>query len=491
MTETASYVDHYVDGTWTPGNGGEFASINPYSGEAWAVLSSADESDVDRTVQAARRAFPVWRDTPGLERSRVLHRIAELIEDHLDELGEIETRDNGKLFKENRNQIQFAARNYRFHAGLADKMNGETKPLDRADVLNFTMREPLGAVVLITASNSPLQTLSNKLAPALAAGNSVVIKPSEHASVSTLVFAGLLEDAGVPAGVVNVVTGEAETGRALTSHPDIAKISFTGGVATAKRIAANAAANLVPATFELGGKSPNIVFDDANLDRAIPGAISGIFAAAGQTCVAGSRLLLQRGIHDQVVDAIAERAKAIRLGDPMDPDTQMGPIAHADQYAHITSLVEGARSDGATLVAGGAPVDDIAGGMFFQPTIFTDVDPESTLAQTEAFGPVLAVIPFDDEDEAVAIANGTTYGLAAGLWSQDINRALRVARQLEAGMVWVNTYRASAAQAPFGGVKLSGYGRERGTEGLLEYTRIRNTMVDLSEAVRDPFLLGT
>ena len=491
MEQREDHLEHYVDGTWRRGEGDTFTAVNPYTEQPWATMTAASSEDVDRAVSAARNAFPSWSTTPGLERAQLLNAIADLIEDRLETLADVETRDNGKLRKENLNQLRFAARNYRFFAGMADKIVGETKPLDRYDTLNFTTRDPLGVVVLITASNSPLQILSNKLPPALAAGNTAVIKPSEHASVSTLVFARLLQDAGVPRGVVNVVTGAAETGRAITSHPGIDKISFTGGIETAKRIAANAAPNLVPATFELGGKSAHIIFADANLDRAIPGAISGIFAAAGQTCVAGSRLLVQRDVYDRVVAAIAERAQAIVLGDPMAPETQMGPIAHADQFAKIMDLIALAKDEGARLVTGGERAEGHPSGLFIAPTVFADVDPQSSLAQDEVFGPVLAVTPFEDDDEAVTIANGTRYGLASGLWSENVGRAHRVARRLEAGTVWVNTYRTSAAQAPFGGVKQSGYGRERGTEGLLEYTRVKNTMVDLSDEVRDPFLLGT
>lgn len=482
------YTKQYIGGKWVTGSGPEFESIEPYRDSAWARHTSATEADVATAIGAASRAAGAWGRTPGVERGRLLDRLSEVLVRELDPLAEIETRDSGKIFRENRAQIGFAARNYRFHAGNADKLTGESKPLDRDDMVDFTTREPIGVAALITACNSPLSQLANKLAPALAAGNTAVVKPSEHASASTLEFARLCEEIGIPSGVVNVVTGGVETGTALTSDPRIGKISFTGGVGTARAVAANAATNIVPCVFELGGKSANIIFPDADLDRAVVGAVSGIFAAGGQTCIAGSRLLVHERIYDEVVAALAERASAIRLGDPMDPDTDMGPIAHRAQYESVLARIEEALADGARLVAGGA---DGPGGLFIPPTVFADVESGMRLAQHEVFGPVLAVLRFHDEEDAVHIANETPYGLASGIWTSDITRAHRIGKRLNAGTVWVNTYRTSAAQAPFGGVGLSGYGRERGTDALLEYTRTKNTMIDLSATSRDPFRLGT
>jgi (Z)-2-((N-methylformamido)methylene)-5-hydroxybutyrolactone dehydrogenase len=484
------FTKQYVDGKWAAGSGPEFESIDPYRGSAWARHSSATAAEVGVAIGAAVDAAGEWGRTPGVERGRLLDRLADVLTRELDPLAEIETRDSGKIFRENRAQIAFAARNYHFHAGNADKLTGETKPLDRPDMVDFTTREPIGVTALITACNSPLSQLANKLAPALAAGNTAVVKPSEHASASTLEFARLCEEIGIPPGVVNVVTGGAETGTALTSDPRVGKISFTGGVGTARAVAANAAANIVPCVFELGGKSANIIFPDADLDRAVVGAVSGIFAAGGQTCIAGSRLLVHEQIYDEVVAAMAERASAIRLGDPMDPDTEMGPIAHRAQHESVLRRIDEALEDGARLVAGG-PASGGPGGLFVRPTVFADVDPGARLAQNEVFGPVLAILRFRDEEEAVRIANGTRYGLASGVWTCDITRAHRIGKQLDAGTVWVNTYRTSAAQAPFGGVGSSGYGRERGTDALLEYTRTKNTMIDLSGGGRDPFRLGT
>lgn len=485
----ADYRKLFIGGEWTPASGAEFPSIDPYHRQAWAVVGTATTEDVDHAVSVARKAFRDWRRMGVYERAKLLFAFADALERETDRLAEIETRDNGKLYKENRNQIGFAVRNFRFMAGMADKLTGETKPLDNPMFLDFTVREPRGVVVLLAPWNSPIQTLSNKLAPALTAGNTVIIKPSEHTSASTLELGRIFRSVGFPDGVVNVVTGAAETGAALTRHAGVDMISFTGGVGNARHIAANAARNVIPLTMELGGKGANIIFEDADLDRAIPGAVSGIYAAAGQTCVAGSRLLVQQSIYDQVIEQVAKRAGSIRLGDPMAEDTQMGPAAHEGQFKHVLRMIDEAVADGAELVTGGKPAFEE--GWFVQPTLFGRVTPTMRLAQNEVFGPVLAATPFSDEEEAIEIANGTDFGLAGGLWTSDLNRAHRVARELESGTVWINTYRTSAAQAPFGGVKRSGYGRERGVEGLMEYTRVKNTMLDLSDTVRDPFVLGT
>lgn len=491
QTTPADHREQLIAGEWVAGNGGERDSVDPFRQETWAVISDADATDVERAIAGAREAFRSWRRVTGYERAKLLFRFADLLEAEADELGRLETRDNGKIVRENQNQVRFAVRNFRFFAGLADKFGGETKQLDSYDTVDFTTREPRGVVVLIAPWNSPIQTLSNKLAPALAAGNAVIIKPSEHTSASTLEEAKLFERAGFPPGVVSVVTGGPATGEALTSHPGVDMISFTGGVEGARRIAANAARNVIPLTLELGGKGANIIFGDANLGRAIPGAVSGIFAAAGQTCVAGSRLLVHDSVYDEVVEGVARRAGAVRFGDPMEPETQVGPISNLEQHEHVVRMIGEAREDGAELVCGGKAPDAFPDGWFVEPTIFGEVKPGMRLAQNEVFGPVLAVMRFSTDEEAIELANDTDYGLAAGLWSQDITRAHSVAREIDSGTVWINTYRTSAAQAPFGGVKRSGYGRERGVEGLMEYLRVKNTMLDLSTEVRDPFILGT
>ncbi len=469
-----------------------FATINPYTGQEWATVAQASDDQVAHAIATARHAYEtVWRRTNGKTRGQLLTRLAELLEADAGRMSRLESTDNGKVIRETHGQMVFAARAYRFFAGAADKIFGSSIPLDQPDVLDFTRREPLGVAVLITAWNSPITLLANKLAPALAAGNCVVIKPSEHASATTLEFAELTRQAGFPPGVINVVTGDHRTGKALLRSGRIDKVSFTGSPAVGRQIAADAGMALVPVTLELGGKSPNIIFDDADLDRAVIGALAGIFGATGQTCVAGSRLLVQRRVHDEVVARLVERAQRIRLGDPLDPATEMGTAANEPQFRRILAMIDGARNEGATLAAGGGPAtgDGLDGGFFIQPTIFADVDNAMTIAQEEVFGPVLSIIPFDDEAEALAIANDTPFGLAAGIWTESLPRALRMAQAVHAGTVWVNTYRVVSAMAPFGGFKDSGFGRERGMQALDEFLQVKNVMIDFSGEARDPFAI--
>lgn len=469
-----------------------FPTINPYTNKMWANIPQASESQVADAISVARVTFETtWSKVSGIERARLLNKLADLLVENGDRMGLLESTDNGKVIRETRSQMNFAARQYRFFAGYADKLWGKVIPLDQPNILDYTQREPIGVAVLITAWNSPLGCLSNKLAPALAAGNCVVIKPSEHASVTTLEFAKLVEQAGFPPGVVNMVAGDALVGKALLTSGRIDRVSFTGSPGVGREIAANAGRALVPSTMELGGKSPNIIFEDADLPKAIVGALAGIFAATGQTCIAGSRLLVQRKIYDHVAENLIERATQIRMGNPIDIATEMGTAANEPQFNRILASIKGAIDEGAELATGGGRAEgkDLENGFFVQPTIFTNVSNSMKIAQEEVFGPVLSIIPFDEEEEAVTIGNDTKYGLASGIWTTDLNRAMRMSNAIRAGTVWVNTYRSVAVQAPFGGFKDSGFGRERGEIALDEFTNTKNVMIDYSDEERDPFAI--
>ncbi len=486
----------FIGGEWKDAVSGEWIdSVEPFSGTAWAQVPRGSEADANAAVEAAHRAFvsPQWSGLSATQRGALLRKLAALVERDAEKLGLIEQRDNGKLISEVVVQVRNVAQWFYYYAGLADKVEGSVIPVPRGDVFNYTRYEPLGVVVAITPWNSPLGLTTWKLAPALAAGNTVVVKPSEYTSASVLELARLVEEAGFPPGVVNVVTGYgAEVGEPLVRHPKVAKIAFTGGDAGGQRVNEIAARDLKSVTLELGGKSPNIVFADADLDEAVKGAVAGIFAAAGQTCMAGSRLLLQRSIHDAFVDKLQTLAAHARIGDPSKHDTEIGPIATRAQWAKILSMIQMAKDDGARCILGGHALEgkEFGQGQFVAPTIFVDVKNHMRIAQEEVFGPVLSVIAFEDEDEAIEIANDVDFGLAAGIWTRDLHRALYCVDRIRAGTVWVNNYRATSFATPFGGFKRSGMGREGGSEAIKEYLQVKSVWITTQPKRGNPFILG-
>ncbi|WP_431513756.1 aldehyde dehydrogenase [Variovorax sp. DAIF25] len=486
---------HWIDGQdAAPLGGSWFETHNPYTGEAWAEIASGSAADVDAAVQAAHRAFTEgpWSKLTATERGALLRRVGDLIARDARRLAEIEVRDNGKLLAEMLGQLNYIPQWFYYFGGLADKVEGRVMPLDKPGYFNFTRREPLGVVAAITPWNSPLLLATWKIAPALAAGCTVVIKPSEFTSASSLEFARLFEEAGFPAGVVNVVTGFGrEVGATLVEHPQVAKITFTGADATGRAINEAAARQFKHVSLELGGKSPNIVFADANLDDAVNGAVSGIFAATGQTCIAGSRLLVQDAVYDEVVERLLALARTARMGDPMSLDTQVGPVTTRPQYDKVLSYIQIAKDEGARLLLGGGPATGEAcgSGWFVQPTIFGDVDNGMRIAQEEVFGPVLSIIRFRDEDDAVRIANDVRFGLGSGVWTRDMGRAFRMSERLQAGMVWINTYRAVSFMSPFGGYKDSGLGRENGMDAINEYLQTKSVWINTGAATANPFVM--
>jgi len=476
----------FIDGQFVDAESGKtFNSPNPATGETFAEAAEADQADVDKAVAAARKAFEgKWSKLSARDRGRMLYKLSQLIERDAAQLAELETHDNGKPIKESTYiDLPGVIENFEYFAGWCTKIEGETIPVP-GQMFNYTLREPLGVCGQIIPWNFPLLMAAWKLAPALAAGNTVVLKPAEQTPVTALELARLIQEAGFPEGVVNIVTGYGETaGAALAAHKGIDKIAFTGSTEVGKLIAKAAAENLTKVSLELGGKAPNVIFADADIDQAVNGAMMGIFFNQGQVCCAGSRIFVEEKAKEEFLGRFKEKAEKIKVGDPMDKGTAMGPQVSAEQLNRIKSYVDIAREEGATVLSGGGlPQLDaqFQNGYFFQPTIFSEVDNSMRVAQEEIFGPVSSVITFTDDDELIQKANDTIYGLSAGIWTRDITRAHRFARAIKAGVVWINTYNMMNAASPFGGYKQSGYGREMGRHALDLYTQVKSVWVDLS-----------
>jgi (Z)-2-((N-methylformamido)methylene)-5-hydroxybutyrolactone dehydrogenase len=484
----------FINGKWQdPSSAKWIDSINPYTNKTWSLIPRSNQDDVNQACEAASKAFVEWSKMHPNQRASLMRKLGDLLVQNADYLAETEVKDNGKIISEMSAQMKYLPQYFYYYGGLAETVMGNTISVDKPNHVAFTEYEPLGVVVSITAWNSPLMQMAWKIAPALAVGNTVVIKPSEFTSSSAFEFAKLTEKIGFPPGVINVISGfGSEIGNALITHPKVAKIGFTGGTGTGAAIYSEAAKHLKKVTLELGGKSPNIIFDDANIDNAVKGAVSGIFAASGQTCIAGSRLLLQENIHDEFIEKLVDFAKNARMGDPMSYDTQIGPVTTPQQYDKILGYIEIAKNEGAKCVLGGKASNKEECGSspwFIEPTIFTHVKNNMRIAQEEVFGPVLAVIKFKNTKDAIDIANDIPFGLAAGIWTQDIKKALQLPKEIKAGTVWVNTYRVVSYLVPFGGYKNSGIGRENGQNAIYDYLQVKSTFISTEESTANPFVL--
>ncbi|WP_170348505.1 aldehyde dehydrogenase [Ruegeria atlantica] len=482
----------FIDGKWSEGSNAQvMTSENPATGQGWATFACASAADVDRAVAAAKRVLddPAWRDMTQTARGKLLYRLADLVAEHATKLGELETTDSGKLLAETSAQTGYVADYYRYFAGLADKVEGTVLPIDKPDMHVFTTREPIGVVAAIVPWNAQMFLTATKLGPALAAGCSVILKASEIAPAPMLEFARLIEQAGFPPGVVSVITGDAENcAIPLTRHPDIDRIAFTGGPETARHVVRNSAENFAVTSLELGGKSPILVFEDADLDGAANGLIAGNFGASGQSCVAGTRGLVHRSILEPLIERIEQKASGIRLGDPLQAETHVGPLCTATQVRRIEETLAKARGQGATVRFGGEIAD--RPGNYMKPTLVQCASADTETLKVEMFGPVMSLLPFDTEDEAIALANSTPYGLGSGVFTQNLARAHRVSKRIRAGICWVNTYRAISPIAPFGGFNQSGYGREAGVEAILDYTRTKTTWINTAqEPMANPFIM--
>ena len=481
----------YIDGVFENGSA-TFESVNPANGESWALMPEARTNDVNHAVESAMRALrdPRWANLNATKRGQLLYRLADLVEQHAQNIAQLETRDTGKIIRETSAQISYVANFYRYYAGLADKMEGSHLPIDRPDMEVWLKREPIGVVAAIVPWNSQLFLSAVKLGPALAAGCTVVLKASEDGPAPLLEFAKLVDEAGFPPGVVNVITGFGpECGSVLASHPLVSRVAFTGGPETARHIVRHCAENLASTSLELGGKSPFVVFEDADMESAANTQVSAIFAASGQSCVAGSRLIIARSVKDEFIERLRRTAEGVVVDDPSDSRTEVGPLCTLRQRDWINEVVESSIESGAKLVAGGHNID--RPGFFYQPTILDcSEQPNAPSVRKELFGPVLSVLTFDTEQEALQLANDTQYGLAAGVFTNNLARAHRMVNNINAGIVYVNTYRAVSPIAPFGGHGQSGYGREGGIQAALDYTKIKSVWLNTSEdKVPDPFLM--
>ena len=491
MTDLPHY-QLYIDGDWVDGAAGQtMTSENPATGEAWATFACAAPEDVTRAIAAARRVLddPAWRDMTQTQRGKLLYRLADLIEEHAQDIGRIETTDSGKLLAETATQSAYVGDYYRYYAGLADKIEGAVLPIDKPDMHVFTRREPIGVVAAIVPWNAQMFLTATKLGPALAAGCAVVLKASEIAPAPMLEFARLIERVGFPRGVVSVITGDAENcAIPLTRHPDVDRIAFTGGPETARHVVRNSAENFAVTSLELGGKSPILVFDDADLDGAANGLIAGNFGASGQSCVAGSRGLVHRPIMEALMDRIAEKMADVRIGDPLEADTHIGPLCTRAQVDRIEACLSAATEAGARIRFGGKRLE--RPGNYMAPTLVECADPQTETLKVEMFGPVMSLLPFDTEEEAIALANASPFGLGSGVFTSNVARAHRVSARLKAGICWINTYRAVSPIAPFGGFNQSGYGREAGVDAIHDYTRTKTVWVNTSDKpMANPFVM--
>lgn len=484
----------FIDGQWREGSDAQVMhSTNPATGEHWASFACASPADVDATVKAARRNLNEgpWSELNATARGALLYKLADLIEANAERIGAVETTDSGKLAKETVMQTGYVANYYRYYAGLADKVEGNTLPIDKPDMHVYTTPEPIGVVAAVVPWNAQMFLTATKLGPALAAGCTVILKASELAPAPMFELAKLIKEAGFPDGVVSVITGDAQNcAIPLTSHPDIDRLAFTGGPETAKHVIRNTAENFAVTSLELGGKSPIIVFEDADLESAANGLIAGNFGASGQSCVAGSRAFIQRSVYDEVVAKVAEKAGHIVIGNPLEDATHIGPLCTMAQIENIERTLAKSVEQGATIRFGGERAADCGSQHYFKPTMVECPNTDIATLTTEMFGPVMSVVVFDTEEEAIAMANDSVYGLGSGIFTQNLARAHRVSGKIQSGICWVNTYRAISPIAPFGGINQSGYGREAGIQGIFDYIRTKTTWINISsEPMSNPFVM--